>query len=160
MIYGDWVLTKEQKVLQIRGTDGYMVGRVALYDHRGEFEEYESRRNLTPVNLQHFHDVDAQRFAAEVLNEMRDMFLEAKESKYMDKNEVEKLLGKPDRVFEFHRDGNPANDSPEQAKFRANDRKIAEGMCPNGCGAMNASGENSQECPVCHFSHVKFKAGK
>lgn len=75
MNWGDWVLTKEQRVCQIRGTDGYMVGRVALHDHRGEFEEYESRHNLTPLNLQHFHDRDAQRYAAEVLNEMRDMFL-------------------------------------------------------------------------------------
>lgn len=76
MIWGDWVLTKEQKVCQIRGHEGYMVGCVCLYDHEGKFAGYDNRRNLTPLDLQHFETAEEKRFAAEVLNEMRDLFLE------------------------------------------------------------------------------------
>ena len=73
----------------------------------------------------------------------------------MKENEVFKRLGEPDNVFAFNRDGDPAMDSPEQAKFRSNDRKIMEGMCPNGCGPMVQEG-NRQDCPKCKFSHVVF----
>lgn len=73
----------------------------------------------------------------------------------MTEKDVTDIMGEPSNVFAFDRDGDPDKDSPEQAKFRSNDRKISEGMCPNGCGPMIQDG-NRQDCPKCKFSHVVF----
>jgi hypothetical protein len=73
----------------------------------------------------------------------------------MSKDDIVKLLGEPDKAFEFSRDSDPADDTPDQAAFRVRDRKIAEALCPNGCGPMTIDG-NRQDCPQCGFSHVRF----
>lgn len=75
MNWGDWVIDRDQRVCRIGGHDGYQAGCVMLYDHKGEFAGYDNRRRLTPLDLQHFTTDDEKRFAAEVLNEMRDMYL-------------------------------------------------------------------------------------
>ncbi|MDQ3833249.1 MAG: hypothetical protein M3315_06380 [Actinomycetota bacterium] len=73
-IWGEWCWNRDMDVVQIRGTDGYMVGRVATYAPDGTFKGYESRENLEPIEFTAFHGEDEQRQAAEILQGMKDLW--------------------------------------------------------------------------------------
>lgn len=77
--WSGWALIQDQQPVQVRGADGYLCGRVRLYDAWGKFVGYESRKNLTPLDLEHFPTDAEKRQAAQLLSEMRLMFLESLE---------------------------------------------------------------------------------
>ena len=49
--------------------------------------------------------------------------------------------------------GDPAEDRKIAEEYDLHDRRIAEGMCPNGCGPMNRTDPDgySAQCPKCFF---------
>jgi hypothetical protein len=49
--------------------------------------------------------------------------------------------------------GDPAEDQKLAEDLDLRDRRIAEGMCVNGCGPMNRTDADgySAQCPVCYF---------
>lgn len=55
--------------------------------------------------------------------------------------------------FSFLSTGDPERDRREAEAFLIHDRRIAEGMCPNGHGPMVRIDEDGYEaeCPVCFF---------
>jgi hypothetical protein len=48
--------------------------------------------------------------------------------------------------------GDPAEDQRQLQQFALGSKRMAHGMCPNGCPIMLVEGElNTHECPQCKF---------
>lgn len=68
----------------------------------------------------------------------------------MNQRDVIAKLGQPDKVFNIN------DSSPGAEKYKARDRMIAEGLCPNSCGELIRQPSGVQHCEKCKFSHFRF----
>lgn len=57
------------------------------------------------------------------------------------------------RNFAFPSSGDAQKDAEFADEFELTDRRIREGMCPNGCGPMTPKDAHEQDCPKCGFHH-------
>jgi hypothetical protein len=61
--------------------------------------------------------------------------------------------------FAFVSSGDPDRDGAIMRHHMQSDRRIAEGMCPNGCGPMLQPSPSEQECPKCRFHYERVLLG-
>jgi hypothetical protein len=56
--------------------------------------------------------------------------------------------------------GNAEEDRKIAEEYEVHDRRIAEGVCPNGCGPMNRTDKDGfdAQCPKCYFcGHANYR---
>ena len=56
--------------------------------------------------------------------------------------------------------GDAAEDARQIDLFILREKRMIEGICPNGCGPMVPSAPNERDCPLCKFhqwSNVPFE---
>lgn len=53
----------------------------------------------------------------------------------------------------FQTTGNTKKDIELANRIKLHDARVAEGMCPNGCGPLTIIDDHSEDCKKCHFVH-------
>ena len=57
----------------------------------------------------------------------------------------------------FPSTGNDADDEEFVRKFRLHSERMAENICPNGCGQMIWDDPHNRHCPICDFGGFSTK---
>lgn len=61
--------------------------------------------------------------------------------------------------YNFVSTGDAEKDAKISDDFERHDRLLAEGLCPNGHGAMEQTSKTDWECPACGFVYQTFALG-